>query len=200
MENLKKNLPLYVGLAIPFLLVAVIAMLIYVPRVLSGEKPQYDFVYAVGENVVYASSYPGYLDMAKNPAGTYPNREGVLPKYRYQIIGGKITRIENPAPAKEYAAFPVIDVVPKFYLHHVADNRSEEITFEQLSQLSLESTTMSPDGYAIEQGRSNGSPFFGGSYDYRKKYLRKDTFAEEMNLSLPQDYYYQEFLLGWVKK
>jgi hypothetical protein len=196
MEKLKKNLALVVGLAIPVVMVLIIALVIYIPRWFT-EPPRVDFIYAVGEGVYYPQSaayaYPS------TPYGYYPAK-GVWPKYFYQVVDGKLVRKEAGLPPQEYTGMPVTDVEPKFYLYHVAAHTSVPISFEDTQKYTLDTSTRSPDGWEIAGPSGGGGifPFFyEGSYDYNAKYLKKGSTAIKLNLNLPREFYGDTFL-AWV--
>jgi len=195
MEKLKQNLALVVGLAIPVVMVIIIALVIYIPRWFV-EPPKHDFIYAVGEGVYYPGSdmYP----YRPSPYAAYPVK-GVWPKYFYQIVDGKLVRKEAGLPPPEYVGMPVTDVEPKFYLHHVVANTSVPISFEDAEKYVLDTNVRSPDGWEIAGPSGGGGmfPFYEGSYDYNAKYLKKGSTAIKLNMNLPRDFYGDTFL-AWV--
>lgn len=195
MENIKKNFSLYIGLAIPVIMILLVAGVVYAPRVFNTvPPPQHDFLYAVGDNVVYASfgrdMYP------------YPAVKGIWPKYVYTVENGKLKRTEAGLPESEMGEVRVEEIVPKFYIHDTQTNVSTQITFEEAEALTLDTGAKSPDGFEIVHGQSGGGgifPFFYDGNNYNKRYIRKDYFAQELELNLPSEYY-AEFFLGWVIK
>ena len=54
MKQIKKNIPLVVGLAIPVLMILFVAGSIYIPRLFAPE-PKFNFVYSSGEDYYYGS-------------------------------------------------------------------------------------------------------------------------------------------------
>lgn len=192
MDKLKQNLALVVGLAIPVFMIAVIAGVIYFPRLFNPvQSPQYDFIYAVGDGVAYASygqSYP------------YPTK-GMWPKYSYRVVSGKLVRQEAPPVPTEYGNMPIGTDEPRFYIYHVTTHKSTEIPFDETSPLTLDAGPKSPDGFEIVRGDGRGSgmfPFgYNGGDDYNKKYIRKAYYAEQLDLNLPQDYY-GDFFVAWI--
>lgn len=194
MDKLKQNIALVVGLAIPVFMMLVIAGVIYFPRWFNPiTPPQYDFIYSAGDGVVYTSY--------GNAPYAYPAK-GVWTKYTYRITEGKLVKQENAPVPPEYASMPVIDVSPNFYVYHIAEHKSTSISFEEASQLNLEGSAKSPDGFEIVRGGSSGGGFpfgYNGANDYNKKYIRKDYYAEPLDLNLPQDYY-GDFFVAWVMK
>jgi hypothetical protein len=194
MDKIKQNIALVTGLAIPIFMIAVIAGVIYFPRMFNPvQPPQYDFIYAVGDGVAYASygqSYP------------YPAK-GVWSKYFYRVVSGKLVRQEAPPVPTEYGNMPIGTDEPRFYIYHVATHKSTEIPFVEASQLTLDAGPKSPDGFEIVRGGGGGGgifPFgYNGGGDYNKKYIRKEYYAEPLELNLPQDYY-GDFFVAWILK
>jgi hypothetical protein len=92
---------------------------------------------------------------------------------------------------------------PRFYIYHVTTHKSTEILFAEASQLTLDAGPKSPDGFEIVRGGGGGGgifPFgYNGGNDYNKKYIRKEYYAESLDLNLPQDYY-GDFFVAWVIK
>jgi hypothetical protein len=194
MDKIKQNIALTVGFAIPVIMMLVIAGVIYFPRWFNEvEPPQHDFIYAAGDGVIY----PAY-----DRIYAYPTK-GVWPKYTYRIVGGKLTRQESGPVPPEYGQMPIVEDEPKFFAYHVATHTSVPLTFEEAALYTLDQSAKSPDGYEVVRGNgSNGnfSPFFyDGNNDYDKEFIRKDYYAEELNLNLPSDWY-GEFFVAWVIK
>lgn len=195
MEKIKANLSLIIGLSIPLLLILIIAGLIYLPRVFSSVKPQYDFLYAVGDGVTYSNGY-GYI------SDTYPLRNGMWPKYTYKVVGNTLMKVNTATATNEYAKLPITEPSPKFYIHHVAANTNDAVMFEQAEKLKLNTDLHSPDGFTIERGVSNASIFFYDASASSKFFLKKDAYASELELELSNTntYYYSgdQFFLGWI--
>ncbi len=173
----KKNLPLAIALAIPLLMIALVAAFIYLPGI--GKKPQYNFLYITGNTYLY----------------TYN-------KGQYFVSGDKL--VHNPAPVQNGLQSSVSSTIraedqqSHFYIYNVAQNTATELTFEQTQSYRLDPGNTSPDGYRVERGSSGGGIFFGGSYDYNSWYIKGHNRSWRLNLKLTgQDYYNMQFL-GWV--
>jgi hypothetical protein len=170
----KKNIPLIVGIAVPLLMIAFVAVSIYLPVFLT--KPEYDFIYMSG---------------------------GYGKDYYYEVSNGKIVRIAIPQPEAPPGVFREPNLSdPKIYHYDVSEDKSTELTFEQAQNYSLDTNHKSPDGFEVTSGNySSGFPFFGGNYDYNTKYIRGHNSARKLNLTLDGGMYYDNFrLMGWVKK
>ena len=177
----KKSIPLITALAIPFLMIVLIAALIYLPGL--NKKPQYNFVYASGDE---SYSY-GYNWRA------------------YTVEGGRLTKQPLPQPNQSMPVpdpkYPVPQPIePKLYFYDVQKNQAREISFEQAQSLNLDPANVSPDGYEVVQGNGNGGGgfIFGGSGDYQHYFLRGHNRSKQLNLKQVGSYYNFRFL-GWVK-
>ncbi|GEM_PF-385082 len=194
MHKLKENITLIIGLAIPVVMMAVIAAVIYLPQWLNPTiPPMQDFIYGVGDNIVFTPSASGM-------SYPYPYK-GVWPKYHYQVIAGKIVKVDAGPVPEGYGKMAVIDEVPKFYVYHVKTKQSEALTFEQATLLNLDTSARSIDGFTVVRGSSRGGQFFpffyDGGGDYNKIHLQKQGYNEDLTLNLPESYY-QDFFIAWV--
>ena len=176
-SNRGKDVALIVGLLIPLAMIVFIAAAIYLPRAFTRvDPPQWDFLYMVG--------HP-------------PSAERVV------VRDGRLVR-ENVDPPAYRPDVPRHEL--QFYVHRVARNTSERMTFERASQLKLDDTSKSPDGFQIVHGRRSEFLFpFTSSTDYRRRYLKKDGFALELDLATGSGaeggyYSYSFTFLGWIDK
>ncbi len=177
---MKKNISLLVGLLIPVFLVVIIALFVYIPRVLL--KPTTNFVYSVGEQLspAYGDSYSvenGFL--VKNFfENTYPN-----PKYK-------------PAYPKVY-----------LYLYDAKQDKSRQVTFEEARSFQVSSNQESPDGFYFLKNSDyyGGGIFeiFGSSNNNSGVYLKKGNLTKKINITTGgNDGYvnlYSIKFIGWVK-
>lgn len=165
---------LLIGLGIPVVVIVLVAAAIVTPRFLSGiEDPQYDFLYTIG-----------YSE-----------------KYRSCVEDGRLWReeleVENVVPNSRVR--PQL----QFFIHHVDDNTNERLSFEQASDLHLDDTAFSPDGYEIVFGRRTEFLFPMWSFrDYRTRYLHKGSRAIKLELEIGEDFRYANNMtfLGWIEK
>jgi hypothetical protein len=172
-----KDVALIVGLLIPVAMIVFIASAIYLPRVFTRvDPPQYDFLYMVG--------YP-------------PGSERVF------VRDGRLVREDVDAPAHA-PANPRYEL--QYFIHRVAQNTSERISFEDATQLKLDNTSKSPDGFEIVHGRRSDFFFpFTSSTDYRRRYLKKDGYSSELDLAIGSGaqggYFSHSFtFLGWIDR
>jgi len=170
----KIDVTLLIGLAIPVVMIVLIAAAIYLPRLVANvEEPKYDFLYTVG----YAQGYRCYVE------------DGRL-------------RLEEPESDCGAPGLPGMEEL-QFFIHRVKENTSERVSFEEASDLRLDNTALSPDGFEIAYGRKSEFffPMFS-SRDYRTRYLRKDGFAEKLELEVSESsrYAYSFKFLGWIEE
>ncbi len=171
-EKTKKNWPLIFALIAPFLMIVVVALLIYLPGL--GKFPQKDFVYATGFDIYYGSRI-------------YSVQSGHLIKSSFSNQEKLTPEIKNPESA----------VV--FYRYNVKTNTALEITFEEAQKLNLDPAKKSADGYEISQGSGGGDGlFFGAGRDYESYYIRGYNRSKKLNLKLIGPNYSNFQFLGWI--
>lgn len=181
----KEQLPLIIGLAIPVLLIAVLAAIIYVPRLYV--KPSFDFVYAVG-------SYPVSLD---SEAKT---------RVEYSVVNDRLKKTTSPAevsldPNDKYYYGLHVTTPPDFYRYDVTEHKSISLSEEEILQLTLDPNEAAPDGFKMSYGQEGDDIFsslFGGR-DYAKRILVKGTVSVPLNVVSGSDRYGSEFhFIGWL--
>ncbi len=171
----KNNLPLYIALSVPVLMIVLVAAFIYLPAI--GHKPEYNFLYTSGANFYY-------------PYGGEP---------QYQVSGNHL--IQNSKPTTTPAGIIMPDNIrPRLYVYDVDKNTTTEISFQQAQSYQLSSGNTSPDGYIIEQGNSsgNGGLLFGGvPEDYNSWFIKGHNRGQKLNLQLNGENNFQ--FLGWME-
>jgi len=180
------NFPLYVAIAIPIIMMVLVAATIYLPSLFAAQ-PQYNFLYTVNDQ--------GY---------TYPVR-GTAPYYVYEVQDGKVTRqqITPPNNPKELPNVPVApDRGQKLYIYDVKKNASTSISFEEAQKLKLDNDATAPDGFVIQRGGQRENLFsvlFGGS-DYNSMYLVKSGTGKKLSIGPGNNQYnpYDFNFLGWL--
>ncbi|MBI2096597.1 MAG: hypothetical protein HYT40_00345 [Candidatus Sungbacteria bacterium] len=181
--QIKQNLPLAIGIAIPILMILFVVGSIYLPGIFI--HPQYNFLYV-------SNSYPYYGDYG-------------YVKF-YTVDNGKLIQHEPQPPAADskslYRNPPPTE--PQLYLYDVKKDSSSPISYDDARGLSLDQSTQSPDGFRIDQGsRDYGFfPFFmGGNRDYNARYLMGHGVSRKLNLQVSGYSYDTNFkFLGWVTK
>lgn len=175
----KKNLPLYFALAVPVLMIILVAAFIYLPGI--GKKPKINFLYMTG-NYVY----------------DYGNGQG------YHISGGHLVysppAIYNPSVTNyNYPSPPQVGDV-HFYVYDVAGNQAKEVTLAETEGYNLDSANISLDGYTVQQGNGGGGDFFfGGGGDYNSWFIKGHNRAVKLNLKLTGGPYSNFRFLGWIE-
>lgn len=192
-EILKKNFGLIVAFLLPLVLVAGVALSIYIPRMYV--KTNYNFIYATcSENSSYYYTYDckNYLQRRftiveniltvneVNYEELYPNQKVVDPNYKNMNSSARI------------------------FLHDIKNNESREISLEEAKKMKYDGLLTSPDGVTVTSNYTNsGSDFFpfGGSSSSYGYFLSKGSGKSKLNLLDNSDrYYYQSNFqfLGWV--
>ena len=174
--NIKKNLPLIFGIAIPLLMIIFVALSIYIPQLFV--KPQYNFLYLIGNNNCYI------------PGG---NNIKV-----YSVQGGTISKNDQAGLCSNSVKGT------RFFIYDVSTNKNREVTMEEAINLKLDNNFQSPDGFKIINGSSNEGffPFFSySSSDYNTWYLSGHNVSKKINIQQNGYTYYYDFVfLGWINK
>lgn len=178
--NIKSNLSLIFGISIPILMIIFVALSIYLPQFFV--KPQYDFLYLIGNNNCYIDKNNSTVYSVQN------NRivQNVQDEVIQNCMMGQLPEL-------------------KIFLYDMEKNRQEEISFQQASNLELDQDPQSPDGFEIVYGNNDGGGFFpffffSGS-DYNSHYIKGHNVSKKLNIQQSGYSYSRNFIfLGWVKK
>lgn len=186
MKDKASTISLIVGLAIPVIMVILIALAVLLPG--RNINPTTDFVYAVG-------SYP-----------TYTTREGdTLTQHDLAIIEGRLTHtLHTYKAANNYPPYSYErESVPRLFIHNTKEDTNKEISIDEALNFLLSTETKSPDGFSVSFGRRSYGvfPFFfdGGSDNNEHAYLSNKTASKEITLTsgASKDIYSFQ-LVGWV--
>lgn len=185
MPDQSSKISLIIGLALPALMVAVIAGLVFLPG--ASINPTVDFIYVVGP-------YPSY---------TTWNGE-TLTQHDLSITEGTLrdtaTNYVNSdryiPPLQEKAA------VPRFFIHRTATDTNEAIDIEKIRTLELSPNRKSPDGFTLTFGKQSYGVFpffFDNTSDREHAYLSTERASKEITLISDTSINFYEFrLIGWV--
>lgn len=186
MKTTPSTISLAVGLAIPIVMVLLIAAAVLLPG--RSVHPTTNFVYAVGQ-------YPSYT-----------TREGTTSTdHTLTVKNGTLTETKTTytIPNTQYNNYPPTkDSTPRFFIHDTAQDTNKEISIEEVQKLKLSTEQKSPDGFSISFGQQSYGvfPFFGGG-DNRNDhaYLSNDYASKEVSLisDISIDRYSLQ-LVGWV--
>lgn len=170
----KNNVSLYIALAIPVVMVAVLALAIYGPKAVAS-PPQYDFVYSRGDSRYYPYSF------------------------EYAVREGRVEQEPVPTPPDAKLAAPR---EPRLYLYDVSEERERELSLTEVQALRLDTASTSADGFTLERGGRGGGvfPFFFDSGDYNSLYLSKGSYNVKLNIGQGDFRYDGQDLrfLGWI--
>ncbi len=170
----KQNLPLIVGVSIPILMIALLAVSIYLPRLFI--VPRFDLLYV----------------------STDDNNRGS----RYLVEGGGLIKTKNKIPGRYKRYLPPGG--SSLYVYNVDTNKVTEVSFEEAQKLNLDPSIESPDGFEVVCGnRDNGVFLFflGANQDCSDRYLSGHNVSKKLNLKLNSSSAYDNFrFLGWVEK
>lgn len=186
MPDNSSKISLIVGLALPALMVAIIAGLVFLPSKLLD--PTVDFIYVAG------------------PYPSYTTRSGdIVTQHDLSIKDGKLTDTTTSYESRD--AYPPIypqdkSFTPRFFIHYTTSNTNEEIPYDKVRTLSLSPDRKSPEGFSLTFGKQSYGvfPFFfdNPSSDDRA-YLSADRGSKEITLiSDTSINRYDLQLVGWV--
>jgi len=184
-ENKKSSWFLWIGLAIPIVVLISVAIMAYMP---SSLVAKYDFLY-------YYNSYD------YNYSRCYNNND---------VYGVKNQKVmESPRlindtwnDQKKCADFTYEDL-PRIYRYNVLTDESTQISLAETQNLLVDNNAISPDGISIQRGGYNNLgifELFGSNNNYRDVYL-KNNKDELKKISINNSENYYDFkLIGWIIK
>lgn len=185
MQDKASNISLIVGLAIPVVMVALIAAAVLLPG--RSFNPTTDFIYATG-------SYP-----------TYITRSGTtVTQHSLTVKNGTLTDTTQSYQQVEHPSYPFEkESIPRLFLHSTTENTNKELTIDEVQNMKLSAEQKSPDGLTVEFGRRSYGvfPFFfdSGSSNYEQAYLSNQTASKEIQLTSDASSNFFSFqLVGWV--
>ena len=176
-----RNISLIIGLAIPLLMIVLVAASIYLPS-LFAPSPKFNFLYVTGDDYYQAQ--------------------------QYVVEKGKLIKREVKYPEPYATPYtPYTPGVARLFVHDVVRNESREISFEDAQQLSLNANIKSPDGFEVVYGSGSGGIFplfFFSDIDYNAVYIKGHNASRKLNLQVGTagnyHYYYNRFrFLGWMR-
>ena len=162
----KKDLSLIFGVSIPLLMIIFVAFSIYVPKILA-EDPQYDFLYYVTEGKYNSDKNESY----------------------YTVRKGLINFVDNN-PQENFQEKSII------LRHDVSENKSFEVSFDEIRFLELQPTYQSPDGYELVDSYGGDVLYFDVGYD--ELFLKGYNVTTKMNIFNTNIYFNQFNFLGWI--
>ncbi|MES2436620.1 MAG: hypothetical protein V4519_01295 [Patescibacteria group bacterium] len=178
---MKKNLPLIVGLALPFVFILLIAVVVYLPNVFI--KPQHDFLYTMADRNNY-----NYNTVYKNT---------------YAIENGGLVQRPVELPKLNENDTRVIIDAPKLYRYNVKDSTNKEISFTEAQSLKIDVGPSSPDGYIVAYRYNHNGVFelFGSNGNNSGYFISKGKGGKKLIGLDSAGYYYENnfTLLGWIK-
>ncbi len=117
----------------------------------------------------------------------------------YRVEAEKLIQTQDTPIDSSY--IPYRDT--RFFIHDTKNNTNKEISFTELQNIALSSSTISPDGFTFEQGTRGGGgvfPFWYGDSSGRDSYyLVGNGIRHKLQLELGVNQYSAPQFLGWVK-
>ena len=182
----KQNLPLYLAIALPIILILVIVLAIYLPNRLA--HPRYDFIYSQTMPGIPSSDYTGYT--------VINSKLQITPIPAYALPSGLS---ENTPKGAGLAPQPaILSLNVKLYYYNTNQNSSHEITFDQAQTYTLNSDPISPDNFQVQYGSYGGDVPFSAP-DYSRVFLVGHGAHRQLQTNEQNNYDSFNFL-GWVTK
>lgn len=185
---MKKNVPLIIAIALPFVFVGILSLAVLIPR--AEINPQHDFIFTteITADPYYGSPY------------------NFIFEHQYQVQNGKI--VATPLPQvtfnKTETTQPLqTKFAPTLYYYDIDMQTVKELSFEDAQSLNVEAGPSSPDGYSVyyEYGSGNIFDVFGvSSSEYGYVIGTGEASKKLNNLNPANRYGYDQFtLIAWVK-
>jgi len=171
----KPNITLWIALAIPVVMILLVAGAIYLPTLWS--KPATNFVFTLG-----GDNYYGPI---------------------YGVQGVRLAIVQNrPQPTPPIGSPSPVYAKPKLYLYNVKTDTAQELTLNDALLLLLSDSPTSPDGYEIATADGGGDfLLFSGPRDYGAKYIKGHGISRKLNIpnTTNEPYYYSDsfHFVGW---
>ena len=192
-ETLRQNLPAIIAIALPVLLVLVIALLTALPNL--GPKPQYDFLFVKEPT---RSHYRG--DSCVVYSHYYDTEDGKLVKKPYAVT--VFDKKEVAEPCSGYAQV-IQEEIPELFVYRTGHAAVYPINFEQASQLEAKGETVSPDGYTVSKRLMNRGilELFGGNNDGVFMSKKNQHVKIDLGDETGSSYYYDNNFnfITWVR-
>lgn len=115
------------------------------------------------------------------------------------IVLGKDGLKSRPEISTEYNNYRLVE--PEIYYHDTGRNASKRIDLNEANKYVLDASNVSPDGYTLTRGTSDGGFLFWGYSSDSNWYLKKGSLQKKSLNLADNDYYSRDIkLMGWVEK
>lgn len=176
-QEKKSNLILILGLAIPFVVIVLIAIVTLIPK--SSIEAKHDFLY--------------YFRDYKN---SYCLRDGI-----YTVSKNKIKITDNIVQNDPNCKYDLETDPPKIYRYDVERDTFYQISLEDAQKLNIDNNTISPDGISVRRGDYyNAGIFeiFGGVNRNNNRMTITDNKGNAEPIEIGFSNYYDFIFIGWV--
>ncbi|MDP1596708.1 MAG: hypothetical protein Q8S46_08750 [Methylotenera sp.] len=192
MKNfIKENLVLVIGLTLPLLLIVLFFVATVIPK-LMGTPPQYEMLFTT--NYYDYQNPPDFLHefVVKNQQLTIKTRkneskDGNYTSKKLMAYDGKTETVREIT----------VDIAK------TADaTTGNAVVLEETKNMAIDTSSISPDGYALDGPSYGGSGlvggFFGGGYRNSGFRLKKGSVGYQVPNTQQNTYYNQMQFIGWV--
>ena len=193
---LRENPTIAFGLGLPLLLVVVFLLISGIPTLLVA-PPQYDVLYATEYGNRQNSVQIAVVDQKVRIIHERNAHGDQTPRlWRYNPITGSVKEIPILLPTAPSPAGNEPEVAAEV-------SKRTEIDVPDLAGLTIDSSSIAPDGYEFNAGRDHHSGNVFGGLFYSSRYHSEAVLTKNgRNISLPnanvQYYYRNTQFVGWV--
>ncbi|MEI6528435.1 MAG: hypothetical protein WCO10_02050 [bacterium] len=180
MENKPKSWVLWVGLAIPVVMIVIIAIYSYVPSVVNTK---YDFLY-------YLRDYSNNYCVPGGEVFTVKNQQIAIASTTLLVKGSECRFDAETDP-------------PRIYRYDTSKDTILTITYADAKKLKIDNNPVSPDGVSVQRGGNYNAGIFeifgGYNNSYNQMYLKAaNSNARQLNMDTGNTYNF--ILIGWVAR
>ncbi len=186
MNSSKYNPALIIGIALPFIFIAILVAVLVIPTL--SLKPAHNFLYTT--------------DIYNNYSGFDPIYKNKIVVKNGHIVLEPVVAVRPTAPGAPKVVMPVANTeAPTLYLYDVSSQSSHEISLADAELLSVVAGPSSPDGYTVEYKYNSGGIFdlFGGERNGQGFFVSKGDSSRRLSGLSTSMYSYNFNLVAWVQ-
>jgi hypothetical protein len=193
----KENIPVIIAVALPVLVILLVALFAYLPS--AGQRPSDNFVYVERSNQYYPTQgdctvYASYYEV---------DDSGALRKLPY--VASVLSSEKTVNPCGSYGSQEILKDAPDLYLYDSKTDSSSKISYADASSLTYFPDRTSPEGYTVDFRYARNSGIFDlfGAGDSSGVFANKKNVHVKLSVGTSEDLYYNANnfkFIGWVRK
>ena len=190
---IKENLVLVIGLTLPLLLIVLFFVATVIPKAM-GTPPQYEMLFTT-VRYDYQNTRDYFLDFAvKNQQLTVKVQKNENKDRNYNVK--KLMAYDGKTETVREIAIDVAKTA--------GASNGAEVILEETKNMTIDTSSVSPDGYALDGPNYGGGGLmggvFGGGYRNSGFRLKKGSVGYKIPNEQQNYYYNQVQFIGWVIK